>query len=336
VRMPVTGNKKIILNPGDAVFYRFDSKLGFWGIPNMEGEVFFKPIGDASFFVRHNEQGNRDKSYPRKNAGKTIVCFGGSHTWGVGIEQELRYTDLLEGMLSDTTVVNLGHCSLGLDQICLKLMGDIQDYSPSIVVVEQYPWSIHRVLNNYVNGYLKPFFFLDQEDKPNLKKLSRFSKYKSYRKIIGSVYAYQKEFGEFKAGIDLKRGYDPLTDPIFLYWKIRHYDYMYNLVDKILFIMKDFCHQKNIKLIFALGAILQQFGPKSRSQLVDYDLPGKRLINLLDKNRIPYVDMSDTMIAQHTNEDPVLFPDGHMNAKGHLIFAGKLRESIEKMGWYPA
>jgi hypothetical protein len=311
--------------------------VGFWGIPHMEGEVSYAPIKGASFSVKHNAQGNRDKEWLEdgRKGGRgrgTIVCAGGSHTWGIGIDQESRYTERLEAFIGQR-VVNMGHCSLGLDQICLVLMERARMFSPSIVVVEQYPWAVHRVLSTYVNGYVRPYFYLDVKNELKLQKMPKLSRFNTFRRVVGSFYNYRKEFSEYNSGINLKEGYNPLLDPIFLYWKVHHYDYMYQLVDMILRVIRDFCRQEGIKLIFALGAIAQQFEAKSQSVLVDYDLPRKRLIRLLEKNRIPFVDMTAPFLSGHTSEEPVIFPDGHMNAKGHEIFALTLQRELQHHEW---
>jgi hypothetical protein len=324
--------KRLTIRSGDVVFYQYDPLLGFWGIPNMERDVSFIGMNEGYVRVRHNEEGNRDKPIRREKSGKTVLCLGGSHTWGAGVEQDRRYTEYLEEQCR-CQVLNLGHCSLGLDQICLVILNKADAYKPDVIVVEQYPWAIHRVLNTYVNGYTRPYFRLDETGALKLQKMSPLSRFKIFRRIIGSFYTFRKELREFKAGIEFGHGYDPWSDPIFLYWKIPYYDYMYNLVDRILAVMQDVCRQKGIHLLFGLEAIMQQIHRKSPSALVDYELPHKRLKALLEKNRIAYVDASSTMLVENRADDPVVFADGHMNDKGHRLFAEELHKDMVKRGW---
>ena len=316
----------------DTTFYRYDPRFGFWGIPDIEMDVSFRLRPDVYIRCRHNEEGNRDKSCTAARMKSPIICLGGSHTWGVGIEQEDRYTDYLEQM-TGRPVLNLGHCSLGLDQICLVILETAERYKPSAVVVEQYPWAIHRVLNTYVNGYTRPYFQIDARGDLQLRKMPALARYRACRRLIGAYYSYLKELREFQAGINLKEGYDPWADPIFLSWKTPYYDYMYRLVEKITGVMQDFCRQRGIHLLFGLGAIMQQFGGKSPSALIDYDLPRNRLLSVLGSNRVACVDMTEAMMREHRDDDPVIFKDGHMNAKGHRIFAGEIRREMENRGW---
>lgn len=317
---------------GDTVFYQFDPQVGFWGVPNMQREVYFPQRPDTPVWVKHNSAGNRDSEVSLAAGERTILCMGGSHTWGGGVDQDERYTDVLSAT-TGMKAVNMGHCSFGLDQLCLALMQRSSAFNPKVVVVEQYPWAVHRILNNYVNGYLRPYFYLDKTGAFKLNKLPSSARVPALRKLIGSYYAFRKEFNEFKAGINIKNGYDESVDPIFLHWKTRQYDYMYELIDHILQVMRDYCRQHNIKLIFALGAIKQQFDPGPASTLVDYELPRDRLIRLLGKNKIQYVDMTDPMLGNHTAGDPVIFADGHINAKGHKVFGDTVRAELTKLNW---
>jgi len=312
--------------------YCFNGTTGWWGIPNIEKDIAFEGPEGPIVTIRHNSEGNRDKPFRPDHSERCILCFGGSHTWGAFVEQDLRYTDRLS-VQTKKRFVNIGHGSFGLDQICITILKKARDYSPNLIIVEQYPWAIHRVVNTYIYKYLKPYFYLDSKGELRLQKLPWVARFQLYRNIIGSYRLYKKELREFQNGIDLKGGYDPHADPIFLYWKSHYYDYMYSLVDKILVVMKDHCAQIDCKLTFVLVAYHQQFAPRSVSSLIDYDLPAKRFKALLEKNGIPYVDAVPELLKAHSAEDPVIAHDGHTNAKGHGIIAELLRAELEKRGW---
>lgn len=315
----------------DASFYQFDADIGFWGVPGMERDVSFEQRRGEFIPVRHNALGNRDDPFVLGQDRADVICIGGSHTWGGGVEQELRYSNVLQKDLG-RRVANLGHCSLGLDQVCLAVLKHAVDYSARTVVVEQYPWALHRVLNSYVNGYVKPRFYLGADEQLQVGKVPLTARYGATRRLIGSFRAYRKELQEHLAGIDLKSSYDARSDPIFVLWKTSYYHYMYILVDKIVGAMRDFCVQHNINLVFAVGAIAQQFGPESKSSLIDYGLPRKRFSRILEGHGIRYVDMVTPMLAAHTADEPCIFDDGHINAKGHRVFADALIDEIGDEG----
>ena len=320
------------LKTGDTTFYQFNAQLGFWGVPNLKHNVFFPQQPDAPILVEHNADGNRDIDICLIPDQKSIVCLGGSHTWGGGVEQTIRYSERL-AQLTQRQVYNLGHCSIGLDQVCLAVLGMCAKYNPEIIIIEQYPWAIHRILNNYINGYVRPHFYLDARLEARLRKVPYVARHRLIRRIIGAYYAFRKEFLEYRGGINLKDDYDSKIDPMFLLWKTRHYDPMYALVDKILVVIRDYCTQNNIKLLFGLGAIQQKLTLHSKSSVVDYDLPRDRLIEILIRNGVAYVDMTSSMLAEHSDKAPVIFKDGHINAKGHDVFARALHSDMLVRGW---
>ncbi|WP_020592898.1 hypothetical protein [Kiloniella laminariae] len=309
--------------------YEFNAEVGFWGVKSIE----MTSEGEAGVYdVVHNEDGNRDIPYLPKDSKNSIVCIGGSHSWGGGVNQTERYSDVLRELTGEQ-IVNMGHCSLGLDQVCVALMQKSAKYNPKIIVIEQHPWAIVRLLNNYVNGYLKPVFSLDKTGKLCFQKVPNYAKYTSVRNLIGRYYAYRKELNEFRSGIELASDYDPLTDPVFFQWKGNHYDYINTLAEKVIAVIRDHCRKNNIKLLFSLGVIHQQFYNSPPSLLVDYNLPRRRLIQTLDKLNVAWVDMTAPMLSEHTAEDPVIFNDGHINVKGHRIFGEVVSATLEDKGW---
>lgn len=327
----LTKKLTIEANNVSQAFYKFDPDTGFWGAPNIKRYVQTDLKSDP-MYVSHNSDGNRGVEVNEIDPKGTIVTIGGSHSWGAGVEQNQRYSELL----SDETgrqVINIGHASLGFDQVCIAIMKKTKKYNPRIIIIEQYPWAVVRILNGYVNGYVKPVFSIDKDDNLKLKKVPKFAQFPLGRKCIGSYYAYKKELQEFRSGINLQENYNPLTDPVFLYWKINHYDYLYKLLLKITIVIRDYCRQNNIHFLIALGAIHQQFTGSSRSDLIDYDLPRKRLKEILNNLGINHVDMTDAMLNEHTEIDPVIFHDGHLNAKGHNVFSSVLQKELAVRGW---
>jgi hypothetical protein len=313
--------------------YHFDPLTGFWGIPNLRRKVKFEQRPDMEIEVVHNDRGIRDVPFTPSDSKGTILCLGGSHSWGGAVTQEERYTDVL-ARRTGRQVVNMGHCSFGMDQVALTILQRTKEYHPQVIVVEQYPWAVVRLLRNYA-GYnnIKPSFLLDKNGELKFKKLPWAARFLLFRKVLGAFHVYKKELREFQGGIDLQESYDPSTDPMFLHWKINYYDYLYALLEKIIIVIRDHCQQNGIHLLFSLGAIRQQFDGPRKTRLVDYDLPAKRLRNILDKSGIAYVDMTEPMFKAHSDDAPVIFNDGHINPKGHDIFAKVLQKDLEDRGW---
>ena len=315
-------------------FYQFDNDMGFWGVPNLSQD-FVSELNSNPIRISNNQYGIRAVGEFDKSENNNIVVIGGSHSWGAGIETEQRYSEILSKRI-DRQVINMGQASLGIDQICIAVMKKIQDFNPKILVIEQYPWAVLRIGNNYVNGYIKPSFSLDGKGNVKLKKVPSIAKYKVIRQVMGGYRSYKKELNEHQSGINLSDGYNPMTDPVFLAWKLSHYVYMYELLEKIIIIIKDHCQKNNIKLLFVLGTLHQQFKEIEQSQkssLIDYELPKKKLQAILNKLSVEHIDTTNSMLSSHTQDDPVVFHDGHINTKGHRIFANMIEDTLKDKKW---
>ena len=310
--------------------YGFDPKIGFWGLKNLNHKAYFDYEIENPIDVYHNSEGLREDDFKESNK-ESIICCGGSHTWGAGIEQNKRYSDLLK-FKQPFDVVNMGHCSLGLDQVILSIIGKTEMYKPRIIIIEQYTWALHRVITKYVSGYIRPNFYFDKNGDFKLNKIPFYLKYRVLRKVVGDYYNFKKEMQEFRSGIDLKENYNLKEDPIFLSWKNSSYREMYRIVDSLIETINSYCNQKNIKLIFCLGPLKNQLDFKKKSDLIDYDLPHKKFISILKKHRITFLDTTIKMKKAHKKKR-VIFKDGHLNEHGHKYMSDLLLEKIKSLEW---
>ena len=137
--------------------------------------------------------------------------------------------------------------------------------------MEQYPWAVVRILSNYVKEAMSsPRSIWTGTANSNSRKFpDRAASFvqKTYRFVL----CLQKRApGNSGEGIDLQDGYDPLADPMFLYWKVRYYDYLYLLLEKIILVIRDHCQQKWDPFAFlASGRSASNFpAPASQSWLI--------------------------------------------------------------------
>ena len=312
-------------------FYQFDSALGFWGVPNVRREIRYTLASNAIFEVRHNSFGNRDDE-PQPSPSETrALILGGSNTWGAGLEQNRRYTDILEKQFGIETI-NCGHCSLGLDQVCLYLLTKGSEFRPKTVIIEQHPWALHRVINNFVSGYVKPTFYIE-DDRIRLRRLSRWYKYRTYRNLVGAYFKFRKEYREYQAGVNVARHYDHnsdiiFEDPIFLKWKEEYYTGMYEVVCQLIKIIKDECNRLGASLIFLLPPTKPELKSQVHSSLVDYRLPRDKIIEFCSKANIVYLDMVDPLLDAQSAGQQVIFDDSHLTPIGHRLMAEALTEVL--------
>ena len=305
-------------------FYEFHNVYGFWGKKNINKSVSFPQSGEKMIKVSHNSIGIRENEIPEKSSKKRILALGGSHTWGAAINSEDRYTNILN-KLTDYEFLNFGHCSLGLDQINIFIKNESLSYQPDLIFIEQYPWSIHRILNNYVNGYIRPHYVKNKQG-IIFKKISYFHNFKLFRKITGNYLAFKKDFNEFSNDIVIgnKSGN---VDPIYKYWTQFFYEDMYEICNYIIKQINKFCIKNGIKLVFLVNAVREEVFDISLSKLINFSIPRTKLIDLLEENSINYIDLSQSMIT-HNKKETVMFSDGHINEVGNNLIA---KEIISKL-----
>ena len=320
------------MNAGNTTFYQFDRDTGFWGIPDISHEVVYDVAPNTPVRATHNSDGNRDTEFAFRPGEKNVIFLGGSHTWGLAVEQDARYTDLLK-QEENCNALNMAHPSLGLDQNALALFRKTPKFKPDIVVIEQYPWALHRVLSTSVNGFLRPHFSLTPTGECQIRDVPYLGRFGIYRKFLGSYHEYKKEFREFKFGIDVSAGYDQAYDPMYLLWKTSFYDYMYNLAEKVVLQIQKYCEAQDIRLLFVLGVDNQKYGNAAPTELLDYDLPRARFASILEKNGIDFVDTTTAMLARNDKANPVAYSDGHINNTGHEIFADQIIKFFRQKGW---
>lgn len=319
------------IRDGDKTFYRHDWDVGFWGKSNFQKEVSFPVCPEKIFSISHNALGNRDIDITRNHDQPNIVCIGGSHTWGYGVDQSSRYTEILRKNLF-ANVYNFGHCSLGLDQIAIALNEKCRDVKPDVIVIEQYPWAIHRIMAQQVNGFVRPNFYLDEHDGLELKSVPKYSHTKIYRSLFKNYALFKKKYVEFLEGINVEVGYKAEVDPIYLKWKAGFYSYMYELAEAIVQLISSFCKDNQIALIFVLGTVREKAFQKNTVRLIDYDLPRHKLSTILTRNNISFIDTCDNSLLLFEQNKRVMFDDGHMNEFGHLQFAKQIQKWLLEQG----
>lgn len=92
-----------------------DPQLGYKFLPGLKMRVTHEGGG---YLVKTNREGYRcsNEVTPRRAKSRRVLVFGDSYTAGDGVSNGKRYSDVLEGKLDDTEVLNFGLSGTGTDQ----------------------------------------------------------------------------------------------------------------------------------------------------------------------------------------------------------------------------
>ena len=155
------GIKPLYVNPEQATFWQYHSRLGWHHRPGQNGR-FAKQQFDTS--VEINQHGLRDRDYPlqRVEGMERVLVLGDSFTWGFGVEQEQIFTEVIENSTEDVEVINAGVSGFSPDQELIWLQEQGMRFQPDLVLLVlsgNDVWGNHQEVISFVYG--KPRYRLN-------------------------------------------------------------------------------------------------------------------------------------------------------------------------------
>lgn len=148
-------------------FWKYDSLLGWAHQPGQENLFKTKQFQTN---VHINQKGLRDRehSYERTNNTRRILVIGDSFAWGYGVEEDQRFSSLLETTLG-VEVINAGVSGYSTDQELIWFRKEGIKYDVDLVILVFSGNDVgdnHRQLVNTI--YYKPQFVLEEDQQPIL------------------------------------------------------------------------------------------------------------------------------------------------------------------------
>jgi lysophospholipase L1-like esterase len=341
-------------------FHEFNSELGWKNKANSYG---FLEREEFTYKVNINSLGMRDKeiSIDKPKGKQRIAVMGDSFTWGVGVAESDRFTNILENKSNGKyEVLNFGVSGYGPIQYLVQL-DKILKFNPDIVFLTfclGNDFADNVFFQRY--GYYKPFTILS--DNPEIEihgyPLPKIGQFYSYLKIpflnnifenskliyltnlvlrnintkqIGPslfVYKNQKNFsqaGHIGADEYQKDIYFPNHSPNA---KLFSQD-MSDVNSKILSKIKEKLELANIEFLIVIiptkceyGACFPPYDYKKNNNARNL------LINNLQKYKISYFDPVDLI-----NLNEFWLTDMHLRPSGHIKIADGILKAINNEFW---
>lgn len=144
--------------PG-SFFLRYDPDIGWINREGAEGEDN-PPTGIPAYKVRINSLGYRGREVPvSKPIGTRRIAFiGDSNTFGYGVQEPRRFSDILAGTApAKTEILNLGVFGYGTDQEAIFLEKSVLRFTPDMVVLAVSAGDLSDVMSSVNAGAAKPF-----------------------------------------------------------------------------------------------------------------------------------------------------------------------------------
>jgi lysophospholipase L1-like esterase len=336
---PIEGVEDNFTSWGD--FFQYDEMLGWADKPNIEGVHVQK---EWSTQIRINSKGLRDQEYEYKKPDgiKRVVVLGDSFTWGYGVEEYERFTEVLEDtLLENWQVINLGNPAYGNDQELLIFENEGVKYNPDLVVVAFY---MNDIMDNLAIGdhdMPRPLFVLNDDNKLILTNVplprkgednddnvkENVTLFLSFRRFMSHhSHAYSFISDRIVSSPDLLNFFkkigiaDKRTTSRGKYG-FNHYNW--NLTKAILKEIDAVAKTNNAKTMIVIIPTREQVY-KNR----DLEINGA-LIDFGKESNIPVLDLLPEFREHAKNSEQLYFKiDRHWNANGHKLAAELIYDKL--------
>ena len=330
-------------------FYQYDETLGWKNKPNAEGIL---KMPDSTTHIKINSKGLRDRSYGYKKPEGVmrIVVLGDSFTWGYGVEDKERYTEILEeGLLENIQVINMGVTGYGTDQEFHTLKNEGVKYNPDLVIIAfQIGTDIADNTHTVRYTYPKTMFVLDNNNKLTLTNVpvpqkeewmkrwevknndnDNVTLFLSFRRFMAHhSHAYVFIADRIVSSPNLLNLFkkigiaDKMTLPRGAYG-FCHYHYNWNLTKAVLKEIDTVAKTNDAKTFIVIVPTREQVNKNFDSEL------NGALVDLGKENNITVLDCLPEFRKHAQNGEQLYFEiDGHWNANGHKLAAELIYDKL--------
>jgi hypothetical protein len=296
------------------LFWIYDPQLGWVHRPNQRGR--FVDPGCFSVTVNNNSRGLRDDEYPLERTGKKrMLVLGDSFGWGFGVEQNQRFSEILEARRPDWEIINASVAGYATDQEYLFLKEKGYQYQPDVVLVLMYENDFLGNVSSEHIGYNKPFFVakdgsleLRNSPVPAASCRQRIELYimgKTYlirRIYIGGVTFATRIASRWKKGPG-ESGIQEQMEVTALLMKA----------------LNKFCGEKGFKLVLAGYGL-----DKRQTDCIQA---------VCSSSQIPWIPLDSALRAGR--QSVTLSGDPHWNQNGHRIVAEAMDAFLRQQGIFP-
>jgi lysophospholipase L1-like esterase len=336
------------LGAGARQFFQFSRLLGWEHQPNAEGTWYAYKDGTRTH-VKINSYGFADSDRNTNKTRPRIALIGDSTTEFWEVAENFRGQFVLEEMLDgDFEVLNFGLRGAGTDQAYIRLVNQVVDFAPDIVV---YLFCINDIANNVSKGD-KPYFVIDA-DAPNGLRVKGYPiRSEPVEKDFWLRILLEKSFTlrhtkYFIAGIETHlRTQVPLDEHFELRPFKRTYDiedqHRINLLKHLISSMHQFTRDKGIEFLLVEGVYKPALDTPLRRQVLDaygdqfdFNKVSGLLSDYSKEAGIEFVSLPSLMRSRGIAIDQILHAEDtmHLNREGVELYASVISQRIRDLGW---
>ena len=260
-------------------------------------------VANREIQITINSKKLRDNEFEyNKSEKKRILVLGDSFAWGFGVEEEERFSEIIEGEIDNLEIINSAIAGYSSDQQLLYFTREGYKYHPDLVMMLFYE---NDFLGNSVDNiywYNKPNFVI-KEDSLVLRNVPvpEQSIYQKLRKFLSGKSYFISFILKRISVINVKSFSNEKMDT----------DNSLVLTEKIITQLNQLCIAGNSRLLLVS---IPMDGEK-----------GKFLSQTASKYSIEYLNLTPYFEKENGF---IIEDDGHWNQKGHSIAADAISEWI--------
>lgn len=329
-------------------FFQRDEQLGWLPRPHIAGE---QPYYDRAIPFQTNSHGWRDREYPLETSPRTtrIVVLGDAFSWGYYVKDQEVYPKVLESLMEETDVINLGVPGFAIDQEIQYFTRAALPFQPDTVILAFSLDNIYEADGKLVRQALassteEPSSTAQSPRKPETGPVLRVKRFLNGH---SAVYRWGREQLTTNNTIVKLLSRTGLREPL---GGIESLDVsllpaLKNQPDSIATLMTvaksklleldRLLTERGIRFILVLIPSQALIEPRAFDHAIaptqfdreDFDLekPYRQLEEFARANRIEVINPTDGFRGMHRANDPLyLTHDKHFSPKGHQVFATEL------------
>lgn len=353
--------------------YVSDRELGWALAPNQGGALSYQRNYSApSLFnnaFRTNSLGLRDREHPASSSGKQrIMVLGDSFTEGWGVDEIEAYPRVLERLLGNVDVWNMGVVGYSTDQEFLQLKRWIDRIHPGYVILGFYendigdntrsetPWFPHMAKPRFVvrgDSIVLDNASVESEwERETARSKSLPGRAKTV--LQGLATARFVDFTLKKIRANRSAGTQGRNELLDTWVELNSYRIAetkrmidaWRVTEDLLDRIQDLCAAHGAKLLIVYIPRLMEVAPgllereqrnaglSEPANAFDLTLPETKLAAAAERHAIPLVRMHGLVADRLKSESLYLAPiDGHLNANGQAFVARTIAARLRERGW---
>ncbi|OGW49281.1 MAG: hypothetical protein A2V62_04060 [Nitrospirae bacterium RBG_19FT_COMBO_58_9] len=341
-------------------FFQRDEQLGWLPRPQMAGE---HPYYGRTIPFHTNSHGWRDREYSLEDNSRTtrIVVLGDAFSWGYYVRDQEVYPKVLESLLEQTDVINLGVPGFATDQEIQYFKRTALPYQPDTVILAFYLDNFYEADGKLVRQALaspaeEPSKAPQSQSEPVTGPVLRL---KRYLKGHSALYRWGQEQLATNNTIVKMLSRAGLREPL---GGIESLDVsllpalkdtpdsiapLIQLVEAKLLELDRLLTERGIRFIIVLIPSEASIEQRAFDRAIaptkfdrddfDLDQPYRLLEEFAKRNAIELINPTDAFRAIHRADDSLyLVHDKHFSPKGHQVFAQEIYRYLAQDDTYIA